>query len=100
MKFLVSWDVHPDKRVEVMNMWSGLTPDERANVGDGVRLIGRWHNMAEYTGAAIVEADDASALALFAGQWNPVMDITIAPVLDDEEAAAAGKIVLSQLAGS
>jgi hypothetical protein len=95
MKFMVIWDVHPDKRVEVMNTWAGLTPDERANVGDGVRLIGRWHNMAEYTGVAILEADDAAALALFAGQWNPVMDITVAPVLDDEEAAAVGKALLS-----
>ena len=100
MKFMVTWDVHPDRRVEVMNTWAGLTADERANVGEGVRLIGRWHNMAEYTGVAIVEADDAAALALFTGQWNPVMDITIAPVLDDEESAAAGKALLSQLAGS
>ena len=99
MKFMVTWDVHPDQRVEVMTMWSSLSAEERADVGTGVRLIGRWHNLAEYTGVAVVEADDATALMVYLGQWNPVMDINVAPVLDDEESAAAGKMVLAAMAG-
>lgn len=99
MKFMVTWRVHPDKRVEVMTRWAGLTPQQRADLGPGLRLIGRWHNVAEYTGAAIVETDDAAALSRYLGQWNPVMDLDIGPVLDDEESAAAGSLLLAGLAG-
>jgi len=98
MKFMVTWKVHPEKRVQVMTKWSGLTAKQRADLGPGLKMIGRWHNLAEYTGVAIVEATDTAALALYMGQWNPVMDLDIAPVLDDEESAAAGKAVLAKLA--
>ncbi len=62
-------------------------------------MIGRWHNLAEYTGVFIVEAEDASTLSVYLGQWNPYMDMDVAPVLDDEESAAAGKALLETLAG-
>lgn len=97
MKFMVNWDVHPDKRVEVMNVWAGMTPEQRADLGPGLRMIGRWHNLAEYTGVLIVEADDATALGTYLGMWNPYMDLDVAPVLDDEESAQAGKQVLARL---
>jgi hypothetical protein len=98
MKFMVNWEIHPDKRVDVITMWSGMTPKERADLGPGLKLIGRWHNLAEYTGVAIFEATDAAALSAYIGRWNPVMDIDIGPVLDDEESAATGKVIVAQLA--
>ncbi len=51
-------------------------------------MIGRWHNLAEYTGVLVVKADDATALS-YLGQWNPYIDPDVAPVLDNEESAAA-----------
>lgn len=99
MKFIVNWKVHPEKRVQVLTTWCGLTAKQRADLGPGLRMIGRWHNVAEYTGVLLVEADDAAALAVYLGQWNPVMDLDVAPVLDDEETAAAGKALLAKLAG-
>jgi hypothetical protein len=99
MKFMVNWKVHPDKRVQVITSWSGMTAKQRGDLGPGVKLIGRWHNLAEYTGVAIVEATDVAAISTYVGQWNPVMDLDIAPVLDDEESAAAGKAILAKLSG-
>lgn len=88
MKFMVTWDVHPDRRAEILQTWASLTPGQRADVGEGVTMIGRWHNSAEYTGVAIFETDDVSALYRYLGRWNTAMDMDVAAVLDDEESAA------------
>lgn len=95
MKFMVTWRVHPDKRHEVMRHWCSLTPQQRAEMAPGVKLIGRWHNEAEFTGVAIFETNDAAAMSLYALRWNSVMDLDIAPVLDDEESAAVGRQALA-----
>ena len=71
-----------------------MTPQERADAGPDVRLIGRWHNEAEFTGVAILETNDAAALSAYLMQWNHSMDMDISPVLDDEESAAVGKQAL------
>ena len=94
MKFMVNWNVHPDKRQEIIKIWCSLTPEERADTGPDVKLIGRWHNEAEMTGVAILESDSAAALSAYLLQWNSWMDMDIAPVLDDEESAAVGKQAL------
>ena len=98
MKFMVTWEVHPDKRADVLHAWASLTPEERADVGEGVTMIGRWHNNAEYTGVAILETEDVSALYRYLGRWNTVMDMDVAAVLDDEESAALAQSVLNDLA--
>ena len=94
---MVSWDIHPDKRLDVFQKWCSLTPEERADTGEGVTLIGRWHNTAEMTGVGIYETDDVSALFTYLGQWNPIMDLVIAPVVEDEESAAVGRQILTDL---
>lgn len=94
MKFMITWNIHRDKRLEVLKHWCNLTPEERAYLGEDIRLIGRWHNEAEFTGVAIMETDDCKALYGYLMQWNPYMDLDIAPVLDDEESAAVGRSVL------
>lgn len=97
MKFMVTWDVHPDKRLEVQKMWVSLGRKGRADVGKGVKLIGRWHNSAEFNGVAIIESKDLSAVYRYLGRWNSVMDLTVSPVLDDEESARLGRAVLADL---
>jgi len=92
MKFMVNWSVHPDKRREIMELWCSLSPEQRADTGPNVKLIGRWHNQAEFSGVGILETDDTSALFAYLMQWNQLMDMDVAPVLDDEESAAAGKL--------
>jgi hypothetical protein len=94
MKFMVTWCLHQDKRREVLEHWCSLSPEERAATTPGVTLIGRWHNEAELTGVGIFETDDAAALSAYLLQWNHLMDMDIAPVLDDEESAAVAKQAL------
>ena len=99
MKFMVTWDVHPDKRAEILQVWASMTPEQRADVGEGVTMIGRWHNSAAYAGVAILETDDVAALYRYLGRWNTHMDMEVAAVLDDEESAAVAQDVLADLAG-
>ena len=72
-----------------------MTPEQRADVGDGVTMIGRWHDNNSRSGVAIMETTDLAALNRYLGQWNPFMDMSVAPVLDDEEEAAVAKSILA-----
>jgi hypothetical protein len=38
---------------------------------------------------------DLAARNRYLGRWNPFMDMDIAPVLDDEESAAAAKSIVT-----
>jgi hypothetical protein len=87
MKFMVSWSIDQDKRQEVLKVWSSQTPEQQMDAGPGVKILGRWHNVVEFVGVAIVEADDAGAL-------NSMMDMDVCPVLDDAETTAVGKKAL------
>jgi Domain of unknown function (DUF3303) len=92
MKFMVTWRVHPDKRQAVFNAFSQMTAaDDKKDMGDKIKLIGRWHDLSQFTGVAICESDDAQAVASWALNWNSSLDIQTVMVLDDEEARAVGK---------
>ena len=94
MKFLATWTISQDKWLQLCKTWSSMSPQERAAVGDGVKLIGRWHDHVSRKGAGVWEANDLAAVTRYMGTWNPYMDIEITPVLDDEESAVVcGQIV-------
>ena len=95
MKFMVSWSINYEKWLPILEKFAGMTPEQRADVGDGVKMIGRWHDTASRTGVAIMEATDLTALHRYLNQWNPFLDLDVAPVLDDEETAALAKDVLA-----
>jgi Domain of unknown function (DUF3303) len=99
MKFMVTWELHPEKRAEVLKTWVGLGRKGRANVGKGIKLIGRWHNSAELTGVAIIESKDLQAVYRYLSRWNPFMDMSVSPVLDDEESARLSRQVLADQKG-
>lgn len=91
MKFMTSWSIEQDKWIPILVRWGSMTPEEHADTGPGVTLIGRWHDTVGRRGVAIFEATDLAAMSHYIGQWNPYMDIDIAPVLDDEESAAVAR---------
>ena len=92
MKFMVTWRVHEDQRHDVLEAFSHMTAeDDRADLGDAIRLIGRWHDVASFTGVAICESDDAIAVANWMLNWNSALDLEVTPVLDDEETRALGR---------
>jgi hypothetical protein len=96
MKFWVTWNISQDKWQAVMKTFSSMSPKERADAGEGVTVIGRWHDVAGRTGVVIFEADDLMAVQRYALKWNPYMDLTITPVVDDEESVTVYKQFAAQ----
>lgn len=95
MKYMVTWRVHDEHRGDALKGFSAMTPaDEQADLGEGVTLIGRWHDVVGFTGVAIAESDDPAAVAGWLLNWNLIMDIELTPVLDDAETRALGKAKL------
>jgi hypothetical protein len=92
MKFMVKWSVHPEKRHEVLKGFSMMSEsDLKKDLGDKIKLIGRWHNVSEFTGVAICECDDPQALANWALNWNNALDLETSVVLDDDEVREIGR---------
>lgn len=96
MKFMIQWSIDQDKWLPMLEMWGGMTPEERTDAGPGVTIIGRWHDFGGRTGVAIVEAEDAQALSAYAVGWNPHMEVDITPVLDDDEAGAVAQAMTTE----
>ena len=94
MKFMVHWSIDQENWLPILKKWAGMTPEERASAGEGVKIVGRWHDTTARTGVAIVESNDLAAVQRYMGQWNPAMDLDISPVLDDEETAALAQALI------
>jgi|TARA_B100000686_G_C16166290_1_gene654101 hypothetical protein len=91
MKFLVSWTSAPGVREEGYKGFAQMSDADHAADHAGVTIIGRWHNLGQGSGLAICESDDAAAVHAWAFNWNKILDIDVAPVLDDDEARAVVK---------
>jgi hypothetical protein len=92
---MINWNIHEDKWLPILKKWTSMSPQERANAGDGVKIVGRWHDIAGRTGVLIVESNDLAAVQRYIGQWNPHMDIDLTPVVDDEESAAICRQIIA-----
>jgi hypothetical protein len=101
MKFMITWRVHPDKRQAAFNAFSQMTlSDDQKDMGSKIKLIGRWHDLSDFSGVAIAESDDPQALASWALNWNNVLDMKTVVVLDDQEAREVGKKKIEELANA
>lgn len=89
MLFISHWKILPGNRDKVIERFAktGGQPPQ------GVKLLGRWHAVANGTGIAISEADDASLMARWALEWNDLMEMEITPAMTDDVLAG----VLGQL---
>lgn len=83
MKFMLTFEWKPDaaKRDEGITRFrkTGGQPPK------GARLLGRWTRADFGGGVDLLESEDPQALAEFALQWSDLMELSIVPVLDDEE---------------
>lgn len=96
---MLTWKIHQEKRQDALAGFAQMTAqDDAADMGPNIRLIGRWHNMAEFKGVAIYESDDPIAMSNWALNWNSILDAVVTPVLDDEEARAVGQSRLAAAA--
>lgn len=92
MKFMVQWRVFPELRHDVLKGFSMMSDDDLKNdLGDEIKLIGRWHDVSRFEGVAICECDNAQAIANWALNWNNAMELETSVVLDDDEIRALGK---------
>ncbi|MBT8296436.1 MAG: DUF3303 domain-containing protein [Gramella sp.] len=89
---MMTWRIHEDQRHEALKGFSAMTKEQdKADYGDKIKLIGRWHDLAGFTGFAVFETDDPHALANWALNWNQILDAVVVPVLDDDETRQLGK---------
>ena len=95
MKLMVTWRIQQDKWLPILKKWSSMTPEQRADAGKGVKIVGRWHDLAGRRGVAIIDAADVADAQRYLGQWNPFMDMDMTPVLDDEASAALAKSIVA-----
>jgi hypothetical protein len=95
MKFKVSWSIPQSNWLPLCKQFGSMSPQERADAGAGVTIIGRWHDVSARTGVAIVESNDLAAVQRYSGRWNAFMDLDIAPVLDDEETAVVARQIVA-----
>jgi hypothetical protein len=92
MKFMITWQFHPGKLADGLAHFSQMTPKEdEQDRGVSIKLIGRWHDLARGRGVAICESDSAEAISNWALNWNSILDVDVAVVLDDQETRALGK---------
>jgi len=95
MKFMVTWELYPQTKMEVLEVWARLPSAERSTLGKGLKFIGRWHDLAAGTGVLIVETKDLAALHRYLGQWTPYMDVNVVPAMDDRESGAVAKKIVA-----
>ena len=81
MKFILSWTVKPENRDEGFKRLNAA--DDVA--GEGIRVLGHWHNVNLLGGWALVEAGDEISIAKWLLGWTDlnVNDVTL--VIDEEE---------------
>jgi hypothetical protein len=95
MKFRCDWAIPHDTWLPVLKKFTSMSPQEQVNAGEGVKILGRWHDVASRTGVVIFEADDPAAVQRYLGLWNPYMEIDLTPVLDDGEATAVYRQIIA-----
>lgn len=93
MKFLITWSIPEDKWIPVLKTFCSMSTSEQKDVGEGVELVGRYHDVVARTGVAIFEAKDVKAVQRYALRWNPYMQLTISPVLEDEDATSVYRTI-------
>ena len=82
MLFAVSWKGTPTVRntsVERFLKTGGRPPE-------GVKMVGRWHDIGRISGTAIAETDDPLLMSKWALEWNDIFEFEIRPVVTDKQA--------------
>jgi hypothetical protein len=84
MKFISTWALLPGTIQESVDRFLA---GEAAPV-EGVKLLGRWHNIDCSGGWSLYETTDAALLHKGAAKWADVLEINTAAVIEDAAAGA------------
>ena len=85
MQFMATWRIKPEhvsQSVERFKETGAMPPA-------GVKMIGRWHDVAGGHGFTLAETDDPVAISSWCMRWADLLDFEIAPVVTDEQLAKA-----------
>ena len=85
MQYIVVWSIKPENLEAVIERFTTADPQPE----EGAKLLGRWHAMGTGKGFSLIEADDPVALSKYQVAWADLVDLTIVPVVGDEEMARA-----------
>jgi hypothetical protein len=95
MTFLITWQIHQGKLHPILAHFSQLSDEQdKAVMGDEIKMVGRWHDLVSGTGVAICESDSVAAISAYALKWNNDMDISVQVVVDDAAARQLGESLL------
>jgi uncharacterized protein DUF3303 len=83
MKFILTFTLPPETRDEAIARFleTGGQPPP------GVKLLGRWTQLDLCGGVTLLESEDPKALTAFAHGWSDLLELTMAPVLEDQDLA-------------
>ena len=63
MKFMLSWQLHAEAKMDALAAFSQMTPeDDAGDHGPDITIIGRWHDLPSGSGVCILESDSAEAV--------------------------------------
>ena len=93
MTFLLKWSIKTENRPECLKRWANSNVEDE--VPEGVKLVGRWHDLNNWSGCAILEADDTATVVGWTLLWSDLCDLTVSPVLDDESSKDVARTFLS-----
>jgi hypothetical protein len=87
VKIMIVWRTVPGKyktAVEEFLRAGGPVPA-------GAKTLGRWHVPGSILGWHLIEATDLTAVSQHVAEWADVLECELYPVIEDAEAAEAGK---------
>jgi len=84
VKFLATWTIAGSNVQAAQQRFV----DKGGQYGQDVTLLGQWHSANGVKGWSLVESDSAMALNVWLDAWADLLDITITPVIEAQEAGA------------
>jgi Protein of unknown function (DUF3303) len=91
MKFMMTFSWKPDTKEKERDEGIKRFRKTGGQPPAGVKLLGRWIRADFSGGFDLVESDNPQPLFEFAFMWSDLMDMTILPVLEDQEFSDALK---------
>ena len=97
MIFMCTYQIDREKQADCQAFFATMTEEQIAwEYPDGVKQIGRWHDLPNGRGVVILETDDQEALTMWIMGWSGLATFPIVtPVVDDTDGR---KIVNAMLA--
>ena len=93
---MCTYQVDKDKQADTQAYFTNMTQEQiDGEYPDGVKQIGRWHDMPNGRGWVVVEADNQEALTSWMMGWSGSATFPIvAPVMNDTNGRKLMKAIL------